>query len=74
MTEKETLVILNKLAKELLKYYNTQLLVESGLVLSDLPTEPYDLYETLCKLGVQLELLLLETNVALGFLEPEDSN
>ena len=69
MTDKEKLVILNKFAKELLTYYNKQLLVESGLVLADLPFKPYDLFNTLSELGVQIELLLMETQVALGTLE-----
>lgn len=69
MTEKEMLVILSKFAKELLKHYNRQLLVESGLDLLELPTEPYDLFNTLTELGAKIELLLMETDVALGMLE-----
>ena len=72
MTEKEMLTILNKFARELLKHYNKQLLVESGLDLTKLPTEPYDLYTTLAELGASIELLLMETDVALGELEVRD--
>ncbi len=72
MTEKEMLVILNKFARDLLKHFNKQLLVESGLDLTKLPTEPYDLYNTLAETGAQIELLLMETDVALGELKVKD--
>lgn len=72
MTEKEMLVILNKFARDLLKYYNKQLLAESKLVLADLPFKPYNLFNTLTETGAQIELLLMETDVALGELEVKD--
>lgn len=72
MTEKEMLVILNKFARDLLKHYNKQLLVESGLVLPELPTEPYDLFNTLSEIGIAIELLLMETDVALEELRLKD--
>jgi hypothetical protein len=65
MTKKEKLTKLHKFAKELLMYYNKALLVDSGLDILDLPDDLYDFHDSLCKIGIEIETLLMEAEVSL---------